>query len=198
MRWTRWITVGSSLVAAAGALLAVSCARQTGSAATMTQEDKIARGKYLAIGSSCADCHTPGFFYGAPDTNRWLSGSEIPWQGPWGVTYARNLTPHPETGLGSWTEDQIVTALKTGHRPDGSPLLPPMPWQNISNYSDEDLHCLATYLKSIPPVEHKVPDRLPPGATVPPGTAIIFPPPPAWDAMNLPPPPAATPDTTRS
>jgi cytochrome c553 len=150
--------------------------------------DKVTRGHYLVIGSSCADCHTPGTLYGAADTTRWLSGSELGWVGPWGTTYPRNLTPD-STGLGAWTEEQIYTTLKTGHRPDGSVLLPPMPWQNVSNYSDDDIHAIAAYLKSIPPVAHKAPDRLPPGVK-PKGPAMVFPPPPAWDAKNLPPPPA--------
>ncbi len=135
------------------------------------------------------DCHTPGTLYGAPDTTRLLSGSELGWQGPWGTTYARNLTPDPETGLGKWTQADIVKALRIGQRPDGSPILPPMPWPSYARLSDEDLHALAAYLKSIPAVNHKVPDRLPPGTKAP--AALIFPPPPAWDAQNLPPPPGA-------
>jgi mono/diheme cytochrome c family protein len=143
----------------------------------------------LVWAGGCVDCHTPGTFYGAPDTTRMLSGSELGWVGPWGTTFPRNLTPD-STGIIDWTEDQIVATIKTGHRPDGSPLLPPMPWQAYSyGFSDEDLHCIAAYLKSLPPVHHVNPTKLPPGAqgTLP---TLVFPPPPAWDGQNLPPPSA--------
>jgi hypothetical protein len=118
-----------------------------------------------------------------------FSGSELGWEGPWGVTYPRNLTPHPETGIGSWTEDDIVTAFRQGHRPDRSPILPPMPWPAFAHMNDEDAYALAAFLKSLPPIDHKVPDRQPPGAVAT-GARLTFPPPPAWDAMNLPSPAA--------
>jgi hypothetical protein len=118
-----------------------------------------------------------------------LSGSELGWAGPWGVTYPRNLTPD-STGLAGWTDEQIVTAVREGRRPDGSPILPPMPWPGYASMPDADAFALAAYIKSLPPIHHKAPDRLPPGATPPPAT-LVFPPPPAWDGQNLPPPPAA-------
>ena len=158
-----------------------------------TSEQKIARGEYLTHICGCVDCHTPGFFYAAPDWNRNLSGSELGWRGPWGVTFPRNLTPHPTLGIGAWTEDQIVTAFRTGKRPDGSVILPPMPWPSYAHLTDEDAYALAAYLKSLPPVEHKAPDRLPPDAKFA-GAALVFPPPPAWDAPR---PPAGG-DTARA
>jgi mono/diheme cytochrome c family protein len=195
MRWTRWVAMLSTLLALVVAGFVASCA--TGAKQTeMTTADKIARGRRLVHTSGCVDCHTPGTFYGAPDTTRMLSGSELGWQGPWGVSYPRNLTPDQATGIGSWTEDQIVTAFRTGHRPDGTPLLPPMPWPAYAFLTDEDAYSISAYLKSIPPIDHKAPDRLPPG-TKPTGPVLSFPPPPAWDAAGgLPgmPPPAA--DTT--
>jgi len=118
-----------------------------------------------------------------------LSGSELGWEGPWGVTYPRNLTTDAETGIGSWTEEQIVTAFRTGQRPDKSPLLPPMPWPAYAHMSDDDAYALAAYIKSLPPIRHQAPDRLPPGKGK--GPRLSFPPPPAWDAQNLPPPPGA-------
>lgn len=140
-----------------------------------------ARGKYLVSVIGCNDCHTPGTFYGAPDFDRFLSGSEMGWGGPWGTVYAGNLTPDPETGLGKWTPEQIAKAIRTGNRPDGRQLSVAMPWQNFANLSDADAMAVATYLKSLKPVVHAVPKPLEPGAEVK-GPVLAFPPPSAWDA----------------
>jgi len=111
------------------------------------------------------------------------------------VTYPRNLTPDPETGIGNWSEDDIVKAFRTGQRADGSAILPPMPWPGYAHMPDEDAYAIAAYLKSLPPVKHKVPDKLPPGAKMLATTAFNLPmPPPAWDAPRTPPPGAT--DTT--
>jgi len=174
-----------ALVAATVAIAAVSWTGARHESKAMTREQLIARGKQISYSSACIDCHTPGTFYGATDTTRMMSGSELGWEGPWGVTYPRNLTPDMETGIGSWTEEDIVTAIRTGHRPDQSLILPPMPWLAYSHMSDEDVYALAAYIKSLPPIRHKVPDRIPPGQPAP-GPKLSFPPPPAWDAANLP------------
>ena len=139
------------------------------------------RGKHLATFGGCNDCHTPGTLYGAPDFDRQLSGSELGWTGPWGTSYARNLTPDLETGLGYYNEKEIILALRSGKRLDGKPMLPPMPWQDVASLSDADMHALVAYLQSLKPIEHKVPDALPPGQA-PTGSTLTFPPPPAWDA----------------
>ena len=142
---------------------------------------QIERGRFLAMVSGCNDCHTPGTMFGAPDFARQLSGSDLGWQGPWGTTYARNLTPDLETGLGYYKEEEIVKAMKGGTRLDGSPMLPPMPWQDFTAYGDEDLHALAAFLLSLPPVSHAVPERVAPGKA-PTGSFVTFPAPSAWDA----------------
>src|SRR5882672_3685542 len=64
----------------------------------------VARGLYLTTVMSCNDCHTPGGLFGAPDFWRKLSGSELGWKGPWGTSFARNLTPDTDTGIGYWSE----------------------------------------------------------------------------------------------
>lgn len=162
-------------------LVALSCGSNQQTSAAMPKPDPVVRGRYLVTIMSCNDCHTPGFFYGAPDTLRRLSGSEIGWVGPWGVVHARNLTPDSATGIGSWTIEQIVTALRSGNTPDGSQLAAIMPWQNYSSILDQDdAVAIASYLKSLPPVTHKNLDRIPPGKK-PSGATIAFPPPPAWD-----------------
>ena len=196
MRWTRWVTLVSWMIVGSGISLVLSCASQAPAKTEMTAEQKVLRGRYLSTIMGCRDCHTPGTFYGAPDTTRMLAGSELGWQGPWGVTYSRNLTPDAETGIASWSEQDIVNSIRTGHRPDGSVLLPPMPWQDFSFLTDEDAFAVAAYMKSLPAVKHKSPDRIPPGAKVT-GAIIAFPPPPAWDAMNLPPPAGAPAETKK-
>ena len=175
------------LVRIAAVVLFASFAR----AGEPASADEVARGKYLVTIAGCQDCHTPGTFYGAPDLARQLSGSELGWTGQWGTSYAANLTPDPSTGLGNYTEDDIVTAIRTGKKKSGAPILPPMPWPNYAQFSDEDAYAVAAYLKSVPPVVHAVPKNLPPGAKAP--AALSFPPPPAWDAPRTPPPA----DTTR-
>lgn len=186
MRWTRWIAFAAVVSAACAALAMLSCSSpRTANQSTAAADPaaKIARGRYLVAVTGCGDCHTPGAFYGVPDTTRRLSGSELGWQGPWGVTYARNLTPDQATGIGAWSEADIVKALRTGQRPDASPLLPPMPWPDIALMTDEDIHSVAAYLKTIPAVTHEVPKVVPPGKKVT-GAIVVIPPPPAWDVSR--------------
>ena len=181
------IRLGGIAVLATGSMLALAGLAagkpQAAPAASATSEARkaaIARGQYLATTMGCNDCHTPGTFYGSPDFSRRLSGSELGWKGPWGVSFARNLTPDMETGLGYWSEAEIVNALRTGVRPDGKTLLPPMPWPNMSVLTDADAKAIAAYLMSLPPVKHEVPDAVPPGQPYA-GPVCEFPPPPAWD-----------------
>jgi hypothetical protein len=87
------------------------------------------------------------------------------WSGPWGVSFAANLTPDQNTGLGTWTEDMFVKAIRTGkHMGVSRPILPPMPWQDIAAMSDGDLKAIYAYLRSIPPIVNHVPDPIPPTA----------------------------------
>jgi mono/diheme cytochrome c family protein len=153
---------------------------------------QIERGEYLVKTGGCGDCHTPKTMTKegpAEDHSRMLSGhpagEQLPappkagnspwvvtttmgltaWSGPWGISYARNLTPDKATGLGEWTEQQFVDTIKTGKRMGVGPvLLPPMPWPAIKNLTDEDLKAIFAYLQSIPPVKNMVPDaqRAPP------------------------------------
>ncbi|HVS63369.1 MAG TPA: c-type cytochrome [Thermoanaerobaculia bacterium] len=173
--------------AAALALIALGVARSATpdpQAADSTQA-RIERGHYLVETSGCHDCHTPwhmGPEGPEPDRSRSLSGHpqdfEMPpppapngpwivsaaatntaWAGPWGISYTANLTPDELTGLGAWTEDIFVNAIRTGrHWGQSRPILPPMPWQVYSNMTDEDLKSVFAYLRSIPPIRNQVPD----------------------------------------
>ena len=85
------------------------------------------------------------------------------WAGPWGVSFAANLTPDKATGLGTWTADQFIKSMRTGkHMGVGRPILPPMPVQNFAALSDADLTALFAYLRSIKPIPNQVPAPLPP------------------------------------
>jgi mono/diheme cytochrome c family protein len=154
----------------------------------------VERGRYLVEFGGCHDCHTPKNFTDAGpafDSTRLLSGHRadvtlppVPpgvlgpdrwgavaspeftaWAGPWGVSYAANLTPD-ETGLGAWNADQFVQTMRTGkHMGTGRAILPPMPWQQVGRLTDDDLRAVFAYLQSIPPVSNAVPLPVPPART---------------------------------
>jgi mono/diheme cytochrome c family protein len=157
----------------------------------LSKEEMVQRGKYLVEIGGCNDCHSPKMMTDmgpVPDTTRLLSGHPgdhpvtdldpamlasktwiltnmdiTAWVGPWGISYTANLTPDPETGLGNWTDELFIKALRSGkHMGVGRPILPPMPWQGISQLTDQDLKNVFAYLQSIKPVHNKVPDPVPP------------------------------------
>lgn len=118
----------------------------------------VERGKYLVTIAGCNDCHTPGYFLGKPDMTRFLGGSEVGFEMPGlGTFHGPNLTPDKATGLGGWTDAQVMTALQTGVRPDGRVLAPIMPWHAFANLTKEDVAAIVAFLRSIPPVSNKVP-----------------------------------------
>ncbi len=155
-------------------------------------QSPVERGKYLVTLGGCNDCHTPKNFTPqgpVPDETRLLAGhpadATLPefdpalvapgnWYlfnshltagvGPWGISYAANLTPDEATGMGLWTEEIFIQAMRTGkHMGTGRPILPPMPWQGLAEATDEDLKALFAYLKSVPPVKNAVPAPVEPG-----------------------------------
>jgi mono/diheme cytochrome c family protein len=135
-------------------------ARDPGVARTAgVTEDPLARGRYLTNAMLCPLCHTPiGAEDGAYDTRFFLAGGMRVTAYPWGVWYSRNLTPDPETGLGRWSEGDIVRALRTGVTPDGRRLDPmAMPWPWFSRLTDTDARAIATYLQALPPIRNPVP-----------------------------------------
>lgn len=174
--------------AGAVALLVVSPGSD-GSRKLETHEELVARGESLVRAGNCSDCHTPKvmsegglvedrtrLFAGhpaeeevAPDPlhdsySGPATASKTAWEGPWGISYASNLTSDPATGL--WSQDAFIKSMRTGkRRGHDRKILPPMPWQQLSTASDEDLKAIYAYLSSLPPVYNNVPDPVPSPAT---------------------------------
>jgi len=136
--------------------------------------------------------------------SKFLGGSDVGFAIPGlGVFVAPNLTPDKATGLGNWTEAQIVTALTTGVTPQGRKLAPAMPYEAYKNLTKRDARAIVAYLQSLPPVSHQVPGPFGPNEaptsfvmTVVPGAVyakIAHPSPPAAPPAPAPMPPAAAP-----
>ncbi len=159
----------SLAIVAAGAAIGATLLCSAGAKA---DDAEIARGKYLVAIGGCNDCHTPGYFFGKPDMDRYLGGSDVAFEIPGlGAFAGRNITPDKETGIGNWTSEQIVTALQTGVRPDGRQLAPIMPYHAFANLTAEDVNSIAAFLKSIEPVSNAVPGPFGPGEKV---TTFLF------------------------
>jgi mono/diheme cytochrome c family protein len=121
-------------------------------------ETQIERGAYLAHIMDCGGCHHTGAFTPQPNLDTPLAGSDIGFELPGlGVFYPPNLTPDKETGLGTWSDAEIITAFTTGVRPDGRQLAPMMPWMSYAHINADDAAALVAYLRSLKPVSHKVP-----------------------------------------
>ena len=128
-------------------------------------EPSVEHGEYLATVMLCADCHTPPTETG-PDMTRAYTGGLGFEVGGLGIFWAPNLTPDA-TGLGGWTTEQIVAAIREGQRPDGRELAPIMPWKFFAKLTDDDATSLALYLQSLEPVANTVPAPVGPGETPP-------------------------------
>jgi hypothetical protein len=162
----------------------------TAPAASMSNDARVERGAHLVRTMGCNDCHTPwkpGPRGPEPDMSRSLTGHPAdvvmppapalppgPWAwvgaatntafaGPWGVSFAANLTPDQETGLGKWTETTFIETMRTGrHEGKGRALLPPMPYPMVAALTDDDMRALFAYLQSLPPVRNRVPQPIDP------------------------------------
>lgn len=121
------------------------------------------RGRYVATIGTCSLCHTAGpsltnLYAAFPEMG---GGMRVEWE-VFGTTYSRNLTPDPETGLGEWSDYEIRRAFTTGIARAGRVMhWQAMPWDHFSNLSMEDQEALVFYLRSLPPVWSKVPERTP-------------------------------------
>ena len=147
--------------------------------------ERVQRGKYLVTIGGCHDCHTPWIVQPngkpGPDMSRALSGHPMQFRiekpaqhtsdrfavsiapmntaysGPWGVSFAANLTPDKMTGTGIWTFDIFKNTIRNGrHWGVARPLLPPMPWFNYREMTDEDLRAVYSYLRTLKPIHNEV------------------------------------------
>jgi mono/diheme cytochrome c family protein len=145
--------------------------------AAAADDAKIARGRYLVTISGCSDCHTPGALMGAADMKRYLGGSDVGFSIPKDAVYVgQNLTPDKETGLGQWTDEQIVAALRQGKTPEGRQLSAVMPYPALSHLTDEDASAIVAFLRSIPPVNNKTPGPFKSPQPVPISVSAVLPP----------------------
>ncbi|HKO80836.1 MAG TPA: hypothetical protein VJU78_10585 [Chitinophagaceae bacterium] len=154
-------------------------------------ESQVKWGEHLVLTGGCGDCHTPKKMTDqgpVDDSSLLLSGhpAQLPippvdrvdlqtkgvfatqtltsWVGPWGVSFSANITSD-STGIGTWNEEQFIYALRNGiykGLAGSRPLLPPMPWHSIRNFSDDELKAIFAYLKNIKPIKNTVPTFMPP------------------------------------
>jgi hypothetical protein len=167
-------------------------ANQTPEKASLSQEERIKKGKHLVITLGCDDCHTQKKYHeGMPEPDMdlhmagFIEGTKLPpydmatvnagwtlanehftaWVGAWGTSFAANITPDNATGIGNWTEKNFLLAMREGKYhglEDSRPILPPMPWPAYSHLTDEEMNAMFVYLKSIKPIKNAVPAPLPP------------------------------------
>jgi hypothetical protein len=183
------VGIATGSVILAGIALATIGARRD--PAQAAHDTRVARGAYLVKIMGCNDCHTPwkmGANGPEPDMSRMLSGhpqgtelspatgpngswawsaaaTNTAFAGAWGISYTANLTPDQNTGLGIWTEDMFMKAIRTGrHMGVSRPINPPMPWPMYRHATDEDLKSVYAYLRTIPPIVNHVPDYQAPAA----------------------------------
>jgi mono/diheme cytochrome c family protein len=172
MRSHRHITYVSA-AAAVAAVLSISthaAAQQPGSNAA------VERGRYLVRITGCHDCHSPKVQGMTPNLDLALSGrpstTPLPsetktevhaspdltaWTGPWGYSVASNLTPDPATGIGTrYNEASFIATMRTGKKPNGTPIMPPMPSEVYQNMTDDDLKAIFAYLRTMKPIRNAV------------------------------------------
>jgi mono/diheme cytochrome c family protein len=141
---------------------------------------EIARGKYIFGATGGCGCHTK--------KNEPVNAGGRRYDGPFGTVYSSNITPDRETGIGGWTDEQIITAIRLGRRPSGERLLPVHPYTVFNGMAEEDLRALVAYLRTVPPVHRATPPKK---ITVPLFETVFL---PAWLAAFAPretPPPSA-------
>ena len=210
------VTILGIALAITGLTVWFSCSSDTTARQPVSHEEMIKRGEYLVATIGCTNCHTPKVMtpegpksndamflaghpqdasipadpFPFPNSDEWsgiFSTEGAAWAGPWGISFATNLTPDTLTGIGAWNEEVFIGAMRTGEHMGGSrvtrpsftvsqsdsvhadkhagvkrQILPPMPWESYSKLSDEDLKSIFAYLKSLKPVENMVPAPVPP------------------------------------
>jgi mono/diheme cytochrome c family protein len=124
--------------------------------ATAWAQRPLDRGNYLMNSIvACGNCHTPQTPQGPVAGKELAGGTKI--EEAFGVAHVPNITFDPETGIGKWTDQQVIVAIREGKRPDGTIIGPPMPIELYRSLSDEDVHAILAYMRAVPSVVNKVP-----------------------------------------
>ena len=127
-------------MAAGVTLLSPSTARGQGA----PSPGLLARGKYVFAAAGGCGCHT--------EPGKAVNSGGRRYDGPFGTVYSSNITPDRQTGIGDWTDEQIITAIRLGRRPNGERLIPVHPYPVFNGMAEEDLRALVAYLRTVPPV----------------------------------------------
>lgn len=136
-----------------GAAVAAAVVSLCGAASA---ETLLERGTYLMHSIvACGNCHTPKGPKGEIPGMELAGGFQVD-GGDEFTAVAANITPDPETGIGKWTDAQIITAIRDGKRPDGTTIGPPMPIDMYHHMSDRDVHAIVAYLRQVKPVHNVV------------------------------------------
>ncbi len=117
--------------------------------AASSDDALVAKGKYLATAGDCISCHT------RPGGEEFAGG--LPLKTPFGIIYTANITSDKDTGIGGWTEDQLKKAMREGIADDGDHLYPAFPYTAYTKVTDEDIHAIYAYLKTLKPVKYNPP-----------------------------------------
>jgi mono/diheme cytochrome c family protein len=121
-----------------------------------TAQDQVERGRYLVeVLGSCGNCHTPKGPQGDVPGKHLAGGFQL--DDDFGMWITPNITSDPETGIGNWTDDEIIRAIREGRSRDGKTLGPPMPFELYRRLSDSDVRAMVAYLRTVPPVRQVVP-----------------------------------------
>jgi mono/diheme cytochrome c family protein len=141
----------SRLAQSVALTLALAAGLLAGRANAQTADPVVDQGRYLAIAGNCVSCHTR--------RGGQLFAGGLPFDTPFGTLYSTNITPDPGTGIGKWSENDFVGALRSGVRPNGEHLYPAFPYTAFTKLSDADAHALFVYLKTLKPVQSAAPEN---------------------------------------
>ena len=139
----------ASLILASSLVAAGRAQNKVGTSLDPQNFGQIERGRYLAIAGDCASCHT------VPGSGQPFAGGR-PIETPFGVVVGANITPDPETGIGAWSDELFVRALREGKGHDGQLLYPAMPYPYYTKLTESDALAIRAYLNTVKPVHNAV------------------------------------------
>jgi mono/diheme cytochrome c family protein len=163
------LRVGIPLAVMAGGM---SSASAQGADGDSIDRGPIARGEYIFNAADCLGCHT------VPKTGQRLAGGRA-LKTPFGTFFTPNITPDRETGIGGWTDQDFIRALREGRSPNGTAYFPVFPYTSFTHLTDQDLRDLKAYLDAQPPVSQR---NKPHEVSPPFGWRFLL---PVWQALFL-------------